>query len=343
MTHRELAEIEPELTTVGPDFAVVHVGSEVRVHEGLSPDTAYEFDGHAFRTLAVHGELLARIATVNDVHFGEAECGHIDGDPNGPILRRAPGEEPYPELMNRAAVAEIAAIDPDAVIVKGDLTSHGSEAEYERFLEVYEGAFGARMHHVRGNHDACHGGRFAAFDRQHIEVPGLAVALLDTAIEEFPNGQVSAAQLDWLDAQGADTDVPMLVMGHHHPWNPDSPHREHTYFGINPDDSERLVDVAVRRPALRGYFAGHTHRNRRRTFSATGAMPWVEVASVKDFPGSWAEYRVYEGGIVQIHHRISDPEALEWTDHTRAMFGGAYPLYSFGDLDDRCFVIPDRT
>ena len=38
------------------------------------------------------GRLLARIATVNDVHFGEVECGRIDHHPEGPIMRREPGE-----------------------------------------------------------------------------------------------------------------------------------------------------------------------------------------------------------------------------------------------------------
>ena len=31
---------------------------------------------------------------------------------------------------------------------------------------------------------------------------------------------------------------------------------------------------------------------------------------MKDYPGAWAEYRVFEGGILQVHRRISTPEAL---------------------------------
>jgi hypothetical protein len=93
-------------------------------------------------------------------------------------------------------------------------------------------------------------------------------------------------------------------------------------------------------PALRGYFAGHTHRNRVRRFSATGDRPFVEVASVKEFPGVWAEYRVYETGVVQAVHRISDPEALRWTDRTRVMYGGTFEAYAMGSMADRCFVIP---
>ena len=94
---------------------------------------------------------------------------------------------------------------------------------------------------------------------------------------------------------------------------------------------------------LVGYFAGHTHRNRVRRFAATGEVPWVEVASVKDFPGSWAEYRVFDGGILQIHRRISSPAALDWSERTRALFGGLYPSYAFGRLEDRCFPISLRS
>ena len=47
------------------------------------------------------------------------------------------------------------------------------------------------------------------------------------------------------------------------------------YFGINPDDSEALVSLVARRPAVRGYFAGHTHRNRVRRFAPTGDVPFV--------------------------------------------------------------------
>ena len=71
----------------------------------------------------------------------------------GPILRALPGEPPYPETMNGGAIDEIAALDPDAILVKGDLTNLGSADEYAAFLAAY-GRLGPRMRHVRGNHDA---------------------------------------------------------------------------------------------------------------------------------------------------------------------------------------------
>jgi len=328
-----------DLTTVADDEVVFHDGLEVRRYGDLEPDTAYELQGRSVHTLPRFGERLATVCTVNDVHFGEVECGVLEGFADGPIYRSAPGEEPFPTLMNRCAVAEIAAIEPDAVVVKGDLTSRGTNAEYQEFLDLYQPAFGERLHHVRGNHDAYYGETFAADAPFAVELPGVTLAVIDTALPALASGGVSDETMAWLDQLAAEADRPVLLFGHHHVWNPDSSVRPEAYFGIDPQDSERLVELVARRPRIVGYFAGHTHRNRVRRFSATGEVPWVEVAAVKDFPGAWAEYRIYEGGITQVFRRISAPEALAWSEKTRDMYAGLYESYAFGDLTDRCFVV----
>jgi 3',5'-cyclic AMP phosphodiesterase CpdA len=329
-----------ELTTIADDEAVIHHGASVRRYDGLAPDTDHEIDGFAFRTLPRLGERLATVATVNDVHFGETECGVIDGLEMGPVFSVAPGEEPYPEVMNRGAIAEMAAIDPDVVIVKGDLTCNGTLEEYNAFLAAYEPAFGERLVHVRGNHDGYHGETYAATPTQRVDLPGVTLAVLDTTNPLHTPGRVTTEQLEWLDDLAASADRPVLVFGHHHPWSPDSSQRSANYFGILPDDAERLVAVVTRHPGILGYFAGHTHRNRARRFSATGDRPWVEVACVKDYPGTWAEYRVFDGGVLQIHRRISTPEALAWTEQTRHMYADTYAGYALGALSDRCFAMP---
>lgn len=286
------------------------------------------------------GARLATFATVNDVHFGEIECGIIDGLDVGPTFKAAPGDDPYPVVMNRGAIEEMAALDPDVVIVKGDLTAGGTAEEYRAFLDAYEPAFGDRLVHVRGNHDAYHGGTYAAEPFQRIDLPGVTLAVLDTTRPLETPGRVTGDQLEWLDDLAATADRPVLLFGHHHVWSPDSRERPATYFGILPHDSDRLVEVVARRPKILGYFAGHTHRNRVRHILATGDRPWVEVACVKDYPGTWAEYRVFEGGVLQVHRRISTPEAMVWTEQTRHMYQGAYAEYAFGNLADRCFAMP---
>ncbi len=328
--------------TLADDEAVVFRGAEWTRYDGLEPDSDTDLDGHVVRTLPRRGELLARVGTVNDVHFGETVCGHVDGVPEWETFTTGPDELPYPETMNAGAVAEMHAAGVDAVVVKGDLTSNGTRAEYDRFLQVYEGAFGDRLVHVRGNHESYHQLAAAAWPVQERQLPGVTLAVLDTSRDMTINGHLDAEQLDWLDELGSRADRPILVFGHHPVWNPAEEPRHDDTFGIVPDDTEGLAAVMARRPALLGYFAGHTHRNRVVRLPGSGEVPFVEVASVKDFPGSWAEYRVYEDLVLQVHRRISTPEALAWTERTRGMFGGTYPGYSRGRLADRCFAMDAR-
>ncbi len=335
-----------ELTTVADDLVVVHDGGAAHRYEGLHADADYGLHGFTVRTLPrPPGELLATVVTVNDVHFGETECGRVDDHPDGPIIRPEPGEPPYPEVMNRAAVAEIAALDPDAVIVKGDLSQDGTQAEWDAFEACYRAAFGERLHVVRGNHDSYRGQDSYAGD-QWITVPGLHVALVDTAIPTRTTGALGEHQLGWIDdhlAAAALAGERAIVMGHHQQWIPgDAGHerRHDGYFGLDPGASDALDVVLARHATALGYTAGHTHRHRVRRMAVSG-LPSIEVGCVKDFPGTYAEYRVYEGGVMQVVHRISSPEALAWSDRCRVLyrdFGVDYVTYALGTLADRCFV-----
>ncbi len=330
-----------ELTTVSDDAATFHDGTTVDRVSGLEPDAVFDRHGIAFRTLPrPSGPLRCRIGTVNDVHFGEVEAGRLDDHPLGPIVRVAPGEPPYAETMNHAAAAEMANADLAAVIVKGDLSNDGEPAEFAAFEGCYRTPFGDRLHVVRGNHDAYRGQHDYAGD-SWIELPGIAVALLDTTIPTKTSGHLTPEQLDWLDAMAAASTVPVLVMGHHQQWVSGVPSPD--YFGIDPDSSTALSDVMVRRSAIVAYAAGHTHRHRVR-FVGDG-IPSIEVGCVKDFPGTWAEYRVHDGGILQVVHRISTPAALAWSERCRTLysdFGVDYVAYAMGSLGERCFEISLR-
>jgi 3',5'-cyclic-AMP phosphodiesterase len=335
-----------DVTTVADDLVVIHDGLEVRRHSGLAADTEHEFDGTVVRTLPrPDGELLCRFATVNDVHFGEVEAGRIDDLTDGPIRRAEPGATPYPEVMNHAAATEMAEIGPVAVIVKGDLTADGHQVEWDAFEACYRAPFGDRLHVARGNHDAYrHQSEYAG--DQLIALPGVIVALLDTAIPGATTGTITPEQIDWIDDVCADTDRPVFVMGHHQQWigsGPD-PKRSDDYFGLHPDASDRLDELAVRRSAVVAYAAGHTHRHRVRPMTRSG-VPSIEIGCTKDFPGTWAEYRVYECGIMQVVHRMSTPEALAWSESCRGLysdFGVDYATYALGELSDRCFTIALR-
>lgn len=344
-----------EVTTVTDDSAVLHEvpelsGSDaptvdVKHLDGLEPDTDHDIDGVALRTLArPSGELLCRIATVNDVHFGETEAGRIDDHPDGPIMRALPGEAPYPETMNHAAAAEIAAIDPVAVIVKGDLSVDGRPEEFAAFEACYGEAFGDRLHVVRGNHDSYRHQDDYAGDAW-IELPGINIALVDTAIPGATTGSLSATQLEWIEFHAAESTEPVIVMGHHQQWiASEGGNRSDSYFGLHPDPSDALDEIAQRRASIIAYTAGHTHRHRLRSMTRSGVAS-IEIGCTKDFPGTWAEYRVYETGVMQVVHRISDPAALSWSARCRSLyrdFGIDYASYALGTLQDRCLVIGER-
>lgn len=335
-----------ELTTVSTVDATFHEGTTATRLDGLEPESEYEHLGIRFTTLPrPSGELRCRLATVNDVHFGEIEAGRLGASDLGPVQRRGPGAVPYPDVMNGAAVAELVESETTrrplaAVIVKGDLTSDGTADEFDAFESCYRTFFGERLHVVRGNHDAYRGQSEYAGD-SWIELPGITVALLDTVVPHHSGGGLSAEQLDWLDDHASTATDPVVVMGHHPMFlggpgdNPD--------FIISEDASVALDAVFRRRRAIVAYTAGHTHRHRVQR--AASGVPCIEVGCVKDFPGTWAEYEVYDGGLLQIVHRMSSPDALAWSEQCRGLyadFGFDYTSYGLGRLAERCFPVAYR-
>ena len=330
-----------DITTVADDMIVAHqAGTVVRLTD-LQPNSTHQIGNHQVRTLSrPDGALLCRFGSVNDLHFGEVECGRIDDDPRGPIQRVEPGQPPHPETMNRAAAAEMATAHLAAVVVKGDLSNDGTDEEFAAFEACYRDVFDDRLHVVRGNHDAYRGQQRYVGDAM-INLPGVSIAVLDTVIPERTTGRITAGQLEWLDDLAANADRPVVVMGHHQQWI--SGRRHDGYFGLDPDSSDGLAQVAARRSRVVAYTAGHTHRHRVRPMSC--GVPSIEVGCVKDFPGTWAEYRVYEGGIMQVVHRMSSSAALSWSERCRHLmkdFGIDYETYALGTLEDRCFNIPLR-
>src|SRR6185503_19765467 len=109
-------------------------------------------------------------------------------------------------------------------------------------------------------------------------------------------------------------------------------------FGINPEDSEALAEVVTSHENIGGFFAGHTHRNRIRRYAAVRDVPFVEVACTKDYPGAWAEYRIYEGGYTQVVRRVTEPSAFAWAERARTMIQGIYRDLVLGSIEARCFT-----
>ena len=120
--------------------------------------------------------------------------------------------------MNRAAVAEMAAADLAAVIVKGDLTTRRHAGGVRRLRGTATARRSATACTSCAATTTPTAARTDYAGDQWIELPGVAVALLDTTVPTATNGHLSTEQLDWLDAGAAASTVPVLVMGHHQQW-----------------------------------------------------------------------------------------------------------------------------
>ncbi len=327
--------IVAELVAIGANVAEFFDGHHVVAHANLSPATNYEIDGVSFTTLPDPGEILARVVTMNDVHFGETECGKIDGVTEAAFVV-GPGEDPYPEIMNRSVIADALAINPDAVIVKGDLTSEGTLEEYDTFRRFYEPAFGDRLTYVRGNHDSYPGLTFADWPIQIVDLPGVRIVLLDTSRAHQTGGFVDDEQRAAVREACASSTTAVIVMGHHPIYVPDRD-RPDRFDGIEWSQSAALANDLANAGNVLAYTAGHTHRCRRDTLRG---VEIVQVACVKDFPGAWAEYVIGDNAILQIVHRASAADAIAWAEKTRKMFDGRYGAFAMGQIDDRCFALP---
>jgi hypothetical protein len=313
--------------------------------EGLNPDREHVAELRAgdrhwrvrFRTLATPpGEEMYRFATMNDLHLGMTSFGVRWK------LREPAGIEPHPIRCGRSALDDLQAWGAQRLVVKGDLVHFNSAGNWELARDLLARST-VPWAVLPGNHELAHGDRGAiATARAHgvelveevdrIDVPGLRLVLMNSAIEDVDVGRWGHLQAAAVDAV-CDTTGPVMLLVHHHPQP--APFPTHIPPGIDSISARRFLSaVRAANPSVLGA-SGHTHRHR---FRNLGGVPWAEVGSTKDFPGAWAGYVVHEGGIRQVVRRVSDPGSLTWLDRTRRVAGGAWALWTPGRLRDRCFT-----
>ena len=218
-------------------------------------------------------------------------------------------------------------------------------AEYERVpRRATSGAFGDRLLHVRGNHDAlprrpcasppsrsrceparacaspCSTRRWTARINGHGR--GRPARLARRARRPEPTGRC------WCSAT--------TTSGTRAPPNraatATSASSPTTPSGSSSVVARRAVDSSATSPATPTATGCAASRHRRRAVGRGGVREGLP-RRVGRVPGAT------RAASCRSYHRISTPEALAWTEQTRGMFGGLLPGYAFGDLADRCFVI----
>jgi Icc protein len=155
---------------------------------------------------------------------------------------------------------------PDVLLVTGDLTDHGTAAEYGTVRELLK-PVGVPVYVIPGNHDDRAALR-AAFGlpgpgadpvQYAVDLGPLRLACIDTTIPGRAPGALDAARLDWLDAELACApDQPTLLAMHHPPiatgvapWDA---------IGLPTGHRAALAAVLERHPQVRRVVAGHVHQ-----------------------------------------------------------------------------------
>ncbi len=298
-----------------------------------------------FRTLPPPpGELVARIATVSDLHLGAKHWGFFKTMTERRAGWSGEGGEAAPFRSAHAAITEAQAWGAQQLIVKGDAAHHRRADHFSEVGRLLDGFADLPTLLLPGNHDVDDRGdaplpdtvghRRVPYirDVEFRDLPGIRLIAGDTTIEGAGKGTVSTIG-DHMIELAAASDRPVLVATHQQFQR--YPITTHWPPGVAaPESTGFIARLGAANPNA-VVTSGHTHRNRAHQL---GSVLHTEVASTRDWPGVWAGYAVHEGGIRQVVRRIAAPDAIAWHEYSKNAVLGVWQYWSPGRLKDRCLV-----
>jgi Icc protein len=125
-----------------------------------------------------------------------------------------------PNLLERA-IAETNELEPDVVVISGDLTSNGFKDEYALARRYLNGIECDAMIVIPGNHDSRNVG-YVHFeelfgDRSSVlRRNGVTIVAVDSTEPDLDNGQIGRGRYGWIEEQFSDpADLRIFVVHHH--------------------------------------------------------------------------------------------------------------------------------
>ena len=236
------------------------------------------------------------IAHLTDTHFGDR-----------------PG---VTERIERVVDA-VATLEPDVVLVTGDVADHGTAEEYAEASTVL-GRLSVPVLWCPGNHDvreALAESLFGAPSNEPLdvvfEVGGFRFVLLDSLVpaqdgRRINHGELADATLDWLAATLEASSLPTFVALHHPPvalgidWIDE----------IRLRDPERLEAIVAAHPHVLATLVGHAHTAAATTFGGRPLLVGGGISSTVPLPAEGRD-KIWNDAppsfavhLVTHHHRV---------------------------------------
>src|SRR6478609_4405623 len=125
-----------------------------------------------------------------------------------------------PSLLERA-IAETNELEPDVVVISGDLTSHGFKEEYAVARDYLDQIECESMIIIPGNHDSRNVGYVHFEDlfgprNSVMRKNGVTLVAVDSTEPDLDNGQIGRGRYGWIEQQFADpADLRVFIVHHH--------------------------------------------------------------------------------------------------------------------------------
>lgn len=173
-------------------------------------------------------------------------------------------------MLTERALRVVAGLNPrpDVVLITGDLTECGLTREYANLSAMLGRTLSMPVYVIPGNHDRRDNLRKSLahlpavssdprFVQYAIEDYPVRLVMLDTLVPGAAHGELSGAQLEWLDRTlAAQPDKPTLVGMHHPPFATGIPHMDR----IGLLNAEQFGSVIARHHQVERIVCGHHHR-----------------------------------------------------------------------------------
>jgi 3',5'-cyclic AMP phosphodiesterase CpdA len=177
------------------------------------------------------------------------------------------------------AFKTVAALDPvpDVVILSGDLSDGGLDAEYDILADLIRRHLRMPVYLIPGNHDRREGIKARLrhlpgvtenpqFIQYVVDDHAVRLVMLDSIVAQQSHGELCAARLAFLDRALSDApNKPTLVVLHHPPFLSGIAHMDE----VSLRNPAALEAVIRRHPQVERILCGHAHRPIIARFGAT--------------------------------------------------------------------------